>query len=254
MITPSLCPFAHKVCLSFHKLFVRLTGPSLPVVRFVYFAGDRWRTFGPQWRTRSQIDLTMIHGRHSERTLLNAGHTGCEESKPWQKANIYGVFQSVCVCVWWTLTTGGLVFIILPASTLMAGSPSPLRSSRLILILTACVTCRTHVCFPFIYSTFLLHSLADSLLLETAFYHAIARWKYYLRNADYFEFPREERCKQCTLQMCWLRWIYCCSGIWLLTHSTIRETFWKEKKRKIITQGPLVIPAASHEPHSFMKW
>lgn len=86
-----------------------------------------------------------------------------EARAPWHKANIYGVFLCVCVRAsrWWTFTAGSLVFIILPVSTLMAESPSPLRSNRLILILTACVTHRTHVCFPFINWRFLSHTLAD---------------------------------------------------------------------------------------------
>lgn len=175
-----------------------------------------------------------------ENTLLNAGHRlWRKQERPDRRPTVMVCFR---VCVWWTLTTGGLVFIILPVSTLMAGSPSPLRSSRLILILAACVTCRTHVCFPFIYETFLSHTLADCLLVETAFYHAIVRWKYYLRYADYFEFPGEERYKQCTLQMCWLRWIYCYSGIlevWsekysvFLKCAVMAERRWFDKEKSI---------------------
>lgn len=140
-------------------------------------------------RLVSQWFMSETHQLRNDFVECGSHRLWKRQEPAWWRAGIYSVFLSVCMCVsalWWTLTAGGLVFIILPVSPLMTESLSALKSSRLILILTACVTHRTHVCFPFICEEFLPHTLADFPLLETVFNHAIVRWKYYLRNVDYF--------------------------------------------------------------------
>lgn len=133
----------------------------------------------------------MIHGRDSAAERMQVAQVVRKARAPWPEANVYGVFVHMHA-LWWTLTAGGLVSIISPVSTLVAESPSPPKSSRLILILTTCVTCRTHVCYPFICEMFLGHPLADYPLLKMAFNHVIVRLKYYLTNVDCLNFQGEK--------------------------------------------------------------
>lgn len=136
----------------------------------------------------------MIHGWDS---------VECRPLRLWKKQELpdtrltFMVFLSVCA-LRWTFTAGGLVFIISAVSTLMAESLSPLKSSRLILILTTCVTRRTHVCFPF-FCVSLAH----------------ARWLHSCLQSRHSEMKMLS-------QKCWLFWI--CSSC--ARYDGFIVTFW----------------------------
>ncbi len=187
----------------------------------------------------------------TETQLLREESAECSLHRLWRKQALPDVRPTSLMCfsvcsLWWTFAAGSLVFIMSPVSLLMAESPSPLRGSGLILILTACVTRRTHVCFPFIYSTFLSHTLADCRLLTTAFNHTTARWKHYLRNAKLF-------------------WIFKGGGPSVCApHVLVKMDFivlvlfyrwrWFNKETKVVIQGWVTgfvkLSAASHDPYS----
>lgn len=119
----------------------------------------------PRWWRNSQISSIMSH---DWRTQTERGHTGYEKSKRsfTQVKHLWCFWESMRA-MWRAFTAGDLVFIILPVSTLMIESLSLLKRNRLILILTACVTCRNTCLLSF--HLFLPHRLAECLLLESIF-------------------------------------------------------------------------------------